>query len=145
MARRLAAALGAATLIAVLAGCAAGSTGSGTASSGGPSPSGAVTATAPPSAAPATSAAPTPTTPAPRPTAGGPTGGELTLTGQVEQGAEPGCLILRSGGRTYELMTGDRTVVRAGAQVVVTGHVVTGMMSHCMQGQLFQVTSARRG
>jgi hypothetical protein len=33
--------------------------------------------------------------------------------------------------------------VKAGADLVVTGHVVTGMMSHCQQGQIFAVTSAR--
>ena len=38
-----------------------------------------------------------------------------------------------------------RAASRTGATVVVTGHVLTGVMSHCMQGQPFQVTSARRG
>jgi hypothetical protein len=72
-------------------------------------------------------------------------GSDMTLTGQVEQGVEPGCLIMHNGGKTYELMADKYPAVRAGAKVVVTGHVVTGMMSHCMQGQIFQVTSARQG
>jgi hypothetical protein len=72
-------------------------------------------------------------------------GALMTLRGQVEQGVEPGCLVLRSGGKTYELMADKFPVVKAGAQVEVTGRVVTGMMSHCMQGPIFQVTSARQG
>jgi hypothetical protein len=68
--------------------------------------------------------------------------GELTLTGQVEAGVEPKCLILRANGGTYQLVGGDQNVVKVGNNVVVTGHVVTGMMSYCMQGKPFQVTTA---
>ncbi len=118
MARRLVTALVAVTTIGILAGCGA-ATGSNSPGSGGVAES--------PSAAPSASA------------------GELTLSGQVEQGVEPGCLILHAGGKNYELMTDDHTVVHVGAQVVVTGHIATGMMSHCQQGQIFQVTSARQG
>ncbi|MEN3304904.1 MAG: hypothetical protein V7603_1106 [Micromonosporaceae bacterium] len=122
-----------------LASCARGSTGPGAAADGSASPSLPATSPTPP----ASSGSPGPGSP---PSIRPPSGGtELTLTGQVEQGVEPGCLILRSGGKTYELMSDNHTVVRAGAQVVVTGRVVTGMMSHCMQGQIFQVTSARQG
>ena len=139
------------TFIGALAGCASGS-----GQPGAVSTHVAVTFSAVPLSPPAASAAPAPpaSPPAIRPASSAPilppqtataTGAELTLNGRVEQGVEPGCLILRAGGRTYELMARDQNVVRAGATVVVTGHVLTGVMSHCMQGQPFQVTSARRG
>ncbi len=132
------------TVLGVLANCASGSTGTG--ASGG----GSEVASAPATSAPVT---PAPATPAPATsgssvaTGSGPSAnsGEMTLHGQVEEGVEPGCLILHSGGKTYELMSDNHAVVHAGAQVVVTGHVATGIMSHCMQGQIFQVTSARQG
>ncbi len=66
----------------------------------------------------------------------------LVLSGQVEPGVEAGCLILKDAGKSYELMGGDPTVVKAGARVRVVGHLATGVMSHCMQGQPFQVTEA---
>jgi hypothetical protein len=69
-------------------------------------------------------------------------GSELTLNGQIETGVEASCLILRSNGATYELMGGDKNVVKAGNNVVVTGHLVTGIMSHCMQGKPFEITQA---
>ncbi|NJC71679.1 hypothetical protein HC031_18415 [Planosporangium thailandense] len=98
-----------------------------------------------------------PSTPATGPTGGGPTGapvppptggpstvaGEITLQGQVDTGAEPSCLMLRSGGHLYHLLNGDTAVVKAGNNVVVQGHVVKGVMSHCMQGVPFMVTHAR--
>ncbi|WP_203923415.1 hypothetical protein [Rugosimonospora africana] len=70
--------------------------------------------------------------------------GEQTLTGQVEAGVERGCLILNDATGVYQLLGGDPTVVYAGAQVSVTGHVVTGVMSYCMQGRPFQITEAHR-
>jgi hypothetical protein len=69
-------------------------------------------------------------------------GAQQTLSGQVEAGVEQGCLMLRSGGLTYHLLGGDPRVVYAGAHVSVTGHLVTGVMSYCMQGKPFQVTQA---
>jgi len=60
----------------------------------------------------------------------------------VESGVEPGCLILRDAGKTYELMGGDPAIVKAGARVRVVGHLAVGVVSHCMQGQPFQVTEA---
>jgi len=72
-----------------------------------------------------------------------PEAGDQTLTGQVEAGVEPGCLLLRQSGKTYLLMSGDPSVVKAGASVVVTGHLTTGIMSYCQQGLPFTVTTAR--
>jgi hypothetical protein len=69
--------------------------------------------------------------------------GDVTLSGQVEAGVEANCLILRADGKTYQLVGGDKTIVKAGNNVVVRGHVVKGLMSYCMQGQPFQITEAR--
>jgi hypothetical protein len=84
-----------------------------------------------------------------RPTvATGPAGvptGEQTLTGTVQAGVERGCLILQDATGLYQLLGGDPTVVYAGATVSVTGHVVTGVMSYCMQGRPFQITEAHPG
>jgi hypothetical protein len=68
---------------------------------------------------------------------------DLTLSGQVEAGVEAKCLILRAGGKVYQLMGGDQNVIKAGNNVTVRGHVVTGVMSYCMQGEPFQVTEAK--
>src|SRR5262245_43745534 len=37
--------------------------------------------------------------------------GELTLTGTVQAGVEPGCLLMKAGGRSYQLMDGDPKIV----------------------------------
>lgn len=113
------------------------------------SPSGDGSASGGPSAAPSASAsAPgggsiAPQSPPPSGGAShGSASGELTLTGPIEAGAEPSCLIMRSNGSTYQLIGGDKNIVKAGSTVTVTGHVVTGVMSYCMQGKIFQVTQA---
>jgi hypothetical protein len=67
----------------------------------------------------------------------------MVLTGQIEAGVEPRCLILRQGSDTYQLIGGDPAIVKAGVRVRVTGHVAVGVMSYCMQGRPFQVTSAQ--
>jgi hypothetical protein len=72
-----------------------------------------------------------------------PATGDITLTGQIETGVEAHCLILRTNGSTYQLVGGDPNIVKAGSNVVVSGHVVKGMMSYCMQGQPFQISQAR--
>jgi hypothetical protein len=142
--RRLAA-LGAALMVAgVLAGCANGSPQPG----GSPEPVASVS----PSVG-QQSPSPTPTgglpsvSPLPSvsvPAKAGPSQPEQTITGQVEAGVERGCLILRDATGTYQLLGGDPTIVYAGANVSLTGHVVTGVMSYCMQGKPFQITRASR-
>jgi hypothetical protein len=69
---------------------------------------------------------------------------EQTISGQVQEGVQRGCLVLSDSTGTYQLLGGDPTVVYAGANVMLTGHVVTGVMSYCMQGKPFQITQARR-
>ena len=78
--------------------------------------------------------------PAGRPTTS-PTGSApapTSLTGSVVRGAEPSCLILRTPRGDFELLTDRR--VSAGQRVAVTGHVAQ-VMSHCMQGTPFQVST----
>ncbi len=137
---------GAAVLLAagLLAGCANGA--NRTASPGGSmtpstSPSPASSPSSEPSSEPSPSLSSGLSLPPTKPPA---TGLQQTLTGQVEAGVERGCLILRDEGGTgtYQLVGADTKVVYAGARVSVTGHLVTGMMSYCMQGRMFQVTSA---
>lgn len=63
----------------------------------------------------------------------------------MQQGVEPGCLILDTGKAKYELIGASdqaQRLLRPDARVVVRGYVETGMMSHCMQGTMFKVVSA---
>jgi hypothetical protein len=88
-------------------------------------------------------ALPAPSDPSPPSSSAGPEPtGEITISGQVEAGVEASCLILRTGGKTYQLMGGDKNVVKAGNNVVARGHIAKGVMSYCMQGEPFQVTEA---
>ena len=136
-----AALLGAVLAGGLLAGCAGGRN-SGASST----PGGSVPASQSPSSGPETSPETSPAQPPPgltkspvRPT---PTG-EMTLTGTVEEGVELNCLIMRAQGKIYQLMGGDRNVVKAGATVWVRGRVNKGVVSYCQQGEPFQVLEAR--
>ena len=73
-----------------------------------------------------------PTTTGPAPPAG-----EVTVTGTVGEGVEPGCLLLDS----YLLVGGDRDTLRPGARVAVTGRVDRGLLSTCQQGVPLVVAS----
>ncbi|BCJ33776.1 hypothetical protein Athai_12790 [Actinocatenispora thailandica] len=95
---------------------------------------------------------PTPSTGAPSPSAPAPTKSSTatvtvrTYTGTVTQGVEPGCTILRGSGGTYELVGADaaaKKVLRPQASVEVRGYIEHGLMSHCMQGQMLKVVSAK--
>jgi hypothetical protein len=136
--RRLAV-LGTALVAAVLlAGCAnAGPSGVG-------SPGGSMSAEPSPSVPPSGSLEPPFSFSPPVPGKSGQAQPEQTISGQVEAGVERGCLVLRDSTGTYQLLGGDPTIVYAGASVSLTGHVVTGVMSYCMQGKPFQITQARR-
>ena len=106
----------------VLAGCAQGGAVSST-----PASSGVASPTPSPAAPPSSSASVA----------------NVVLTGVIEAGVEPRCLILRQGTDTFQLIGGDPAIVKAGARVQVTGHLAVGVMSYCMQGKPFQVTSAQ--
>ncbi|MFI9641912.1 hypothetical protein ACIG87_17905 [Micromonospora sp. NPDC051925] len=97
-------------------------------------------ATVAPSAPPAGSVPPS----GPKLPAGGPKvppgAGATELTGTVESGVEPGCLLLDG----HQLVGGPKDVLVAGARVSVTGRAQPDLMSTCQQGVPFVVESARR-
>ena len=126
--RRLAAAL----LLAVLsAGCA--TSGPGSAPGSGR-----------PTSAPASSPAPTTSLadPPPEPT------GTVRLKGVVERGVEPGCVVLRAGGKSYTLLQGaDATPAKGvplSVPVEVEATLLTGVASYCQQGTLLKVVRVSR-
>ncbi len=149
--RRLAAALF--VLLGLVAtGCAtagsgdAGGTG-GTGGSGRPGGTGGAGGTVGPSA-PSSTAAPTPITtaaPTPSPTE---SGSPITVDGVVEHGVEPGCLVLRTGSKSYLLLRSDggqgAENVPVAVPVRVRGEVVTGIASYCQQGTPLVVRTVTR-
>ncbi|MGI5145580.1 hypothetical protein ACQEVC_04150 [Plantactinospora sp. CA-294935] len=102
--------------------------------SSGPSgpPGGAPTPPSDPTANPAP-----PTTP---PRGGAAPSGTTTLSGTVQAGVEPNCVLLDG----YLLVGGPRDVITAGARVTVVGEVRADLMTTCQQGIPFQVQSATR-
>jgi hypothetical protein len=71
-----------------------------------------------------------------------PPAGEVTVSGTVVEGVEPGCLLLDAGGeKTYLLVGGDRAELQAGAKVTVSGRVDRGLLSTCQQGEPLVVAS----
>ena len=69
-----------------------------------------------------------------------PPAGDTTLTGTVQAGVEPNCLLLDGN----LLIGGPRDLLKPGARVTVTGRPQPGMMTTCQQGTPFVVESARR-
>ncbi|GAB3221424.1 hypothetical protein GCM10027447_06930 [Glycomyces halotolerans] len=68
---------------------------------------------------------------------------EMTITGTVESGVESGCLILDYKGTVYGIFGDyDKSVVYAGAEVELHGHLEPDMMSFCQQGTPFVVEEA---
>ncbi|MBQ1018519.1 hypothetical protein KBX71_11695 [Micromonospora sp. D93] len=112
-----------------------------------PTPTGAQPVTSQPTPDPTTSPETIPpTTPSggkpPKP--GGPSTppgvGATTLSGTLQGGVEPNCVLLDG----YLLLGGPRDVLTPGARVEVTGRVEPGMMSTCQQGTPFVVERAHR-
>ena len=67
---------------------------------------------------------------------------EVTVTGTVRAGVEPGCLLLedQAGGR-FLLVGGERAELRPGRRLAVTGRVDRGLLSTCQQGEPLVVAS----
>jgi hypothetical protein len=130
--RRLAAAL-------LLAGLA---TGCATTGSGSGSPATSASPAAPTSVPPPTLPTSALPTPPPEPT------GTLTLTGVAARGVEPGCVVLKAGGKSYTLLSGSGSTPATGVPlsvpVKVVGSVATGMASYCQQGTLIKVVRVSR-
>lgn len=69
---------------------------------------------------------------------------QITLTGVVQSGVEPRCLVISADdGRQFLLLGGDPQVLQAGAEVVVEGTPAPGKPTTCMQGIPFLVSDAR--
>jgi hypothetical protein len=112
----------------LLAAC-ADTSGEGTASGG---------ATSPTTAAPSTGAPTTSSPGEPRDQI------KVQAKGTVQEGVEPGCLILDTGtGTRYVLLAKDKTQLTPGAKVEVVGVRATGQISYCQQGQPLQVQSVK--
>jgi hypothetical protein len=89
-----------------------------------------------------TTAPPTPTTPTTLVVPPTRPAGEVTVTGTVTAGVEPGCLLLDAGaGGPYLLVGGDRSVLSPGRRVAVTGRVDHSLLSTCQQGEPLVVRS----
>lgn len=74
--------------------------------------------------------------------------GSVTLTGTVSAGVEPNCFLLKDGTGDHLLLPKDeklRALLADGAKVTVVGKAQPGMMTTCMQGQPFVVTSVTVG
>ena len=68
--------------------------------------------------------------------------GEVTVTGTVREGVEPGCLLLDTdGGTRYLLVGGERAELAPGSRVAVTGRVDRDLLSTCQQGEPLVVAS----
>ncbi|MFG2047118.1 hypothetical protein ACGFIW_06780 [Micromonospora sp. NPDC048935] len=112
-----------------------------------PTPTGTPSATGQPTPDP--SGTPSIVDPAPtgvpsRPKPGGPSTPPgvraTTLSGVVQGGVEPNCVLLDG----YLLLGGPRDVLTPGARVEVTGRAEPGMMTTCQQGTPFVVSNANR-
>src|SRR5216110_1361642 len=66
-----------------------------------------------------------------------------TLQGILRKGVEPGCLILRSSGKTYGLINDRTRQLPIGAHIEVTGTTSPERASSCMQGTPFVVTHVK--
>jgi hypothetical protein len=67
----------------------------------------------------------------------------MTLTGEVQEGVEAGCLVMKSDSQTYLLVGGDRQLVRPGNRVTVRGRPDPNMITTCQQGTPFVVAEVR--
>jgi hypothetical protein len=121
--------------VALLAACADSGAGDGEAA-GGTTPT---TAPQTQPTAPTTSPRPPSTT-----ASGSPGRSEITATGTLRDGVEPGCVLLQSEqGSVYLLVGGDRGKLTAGGRVQVTGLLSPDLLSICQEGQPLLVRSIK--
>lgn len=81
--------------------------------------------------------------PPPVPTASDRAAKAGTFRGRVVEGVEAGCLVLSTGGTVYNLLGGNRALMRPGESVVVQGVPDPGAVTTCQQGTPLRVTSVR--
>jgi hypothetical protein len=71
--------------------------------------------------------------------------GQVTIRGQVEEGVEAGCMLLKADdGKAYLLVGGDRALIGGGGRLEVVGELKPGLMTTCQQGTPFEVAQLRR-
>jgi len=113
--------------------------GTGCAAAGSGSAAGGSTATAGPPTPTGRSAAPTPV-----PTESG----SITVDGVAERGVEPGCLVLRTGSKSYLLLRSDGGEAAENVPVAVPirvhGDVISDIASYCQQGTPLLVRTVTR-
>ncbi|WP_238016479.1 hypothetical protein KZZ52_54030 [Dactylosporangium sp. AC04546] len=107
------------------------------------SPDATDSAGAPSSSSPAS--APASASPAPSVVPSGALSGEITVTGQVKDGVEAGCVLLSTADKTYLLLGGDPSKYRSGVKLTVTGVPQAGLATTCQQGTPLQVVSIKEG
>ena len=95
------------------------------------------------------SAPPTPISSVARTTPPAPSeSGSITVDGVVEHGVAPGCLVLRTGSKSYLLLRSDggeaAENVPVAVPVRVRGDVITGIASYCQQGTPLLVRTVTR-
>ncbi|WP_236808716.1 hypothetical protein [Amycolatopsis albispora] len=56
------------------------------------------------------------------------------MTGTVEAGVEPGCLLLETGTTRYLLIGGDRSQLQPQRRMTITGSTHPGAPTTCMEG-----------
>jgi hypothetical protein len=137
---RTVAALAALGCVAALAaGCAAGGSSGGPASSASPSVSVPPTPSAGASVPPGIPVPSRPGKVSPKPPIG--EAPPITVTGVVQEGAEPGCRVLGSGSEAWLLVGGDPQLIRPGARVRIVGVRGTDATT-CQQGRPLIVQQA---
>ncbi len=62
-----------------------------------------------------------------------------TVSGVVERGVEPGCIILKRPGASTLNLVGGKGRLAPGDRVMVVGRFRTDVASTCMQGSVFEV------
>lgn len=70
----------------------------------------------------------------------------MVLRGTMIESVEVNCRIMRvdNSDDTYQLIGLPDDLARPGTRVEVRGELDAGMVSFCMQGPIFKVSSARR-
>lgn len=96
----------------------------------------------PPSESP--SGTPSPSfSPSPLPPTGKPGSSVTTVRGTIREGVEAGCLMLAANGAQYQLVGGDRRLLRPGRTVEVAGELQPDLLTTCQQGTPLVVKQAR--
>ena len=94
----------------------------------------------PPASPPASSPAPAPSA-LPEDLVVPPAGRDTVLTGTVEAGVEPGCLLLQASGVLHQLV-GAVQGLAPGQRATVRGRPDPGLLTTCQQGTPFVVASS---